>query len=181
MKLLAKWLVAWRDFALNELVPRTPFIGLRLWFYSRFGVNFEQRSKTTVMMYCEVHGPGTVSIGANSIVGRHCILDGRAPLLIGRNVNIGGRTQMFTGTHLVDDPDFAAEFRPITIEDHVWIAAGAIVLPGVTIGRGAVVAAGSVVSRDLEPMGIYAGAPARRIGERKLDPSYTLDYRPSLA
>lgn len=178
---MRKTLVGLRDFVVNELIGRMPFLGFRLWLYARMGVKFESRSSSTVMMYCELHAPGGVSIGADSIVGRHCILDGRAPLSIGRSVNIGGRTQMFTGTHLVDDPDFAAEFRPITIEDHVWIAAGAIVLPGVTIGRGAVVAAGSVVSRDLEPMGIYAGAPARRIGERKLDPSYTLDYRPSLA
>lgn len=158
-----------------------PFLGIRLWLYSRVGVKFESRSRSTVMMYCELYAPAGVSVGADSIIGRRCILDGRAPLSIGRSVNIGGRTQLFTGTHLVDSPDFAAEFRPITIEDHVWIAAGAIVLPGVTIGRGAVVAAGSVVSRDLEPMGIYAGAPARRVGQRTVEPNYTLNYRPSLA
>lgn len=168
-----------RDFFVNDLVGWIPVVGLRLWVYSLVGVRFEDRSKTAVFMHCELLSPKGIEIGSGTTIGRHCILDGRAPLRIGRNVNIGGRTQFFTGTHDVDSANFDAEFLPITVEDQVWIALSAIVLGGVTIGRGAVVAAGAVVTRDLEPMGIYAGVPARKIGERKSDLSYELAHRPS--
>lgn len=169
-----------RDFFVNELIGRTPFVGIRLWLYERFGMKFEDRRSTTLMMYADILAPKGIEIGANTIIGRDCVLDGRAPLKIGRNVNIGGRTQFFTGSHDVHSPDFAASFTPITVEDHVWIAVSAVILPGVTIGRGAVVSAGTVVSRDLEPMGIYAGSPAQKIGERTSTLEYELGYRPSL-
>jgi len=63
--------------------------------------------------------------------------------------------------------------RPVVIEDHVWIGMRAIILPGVRIGRGAVVAVGAVVTRDVEPLTVVAGVPARVIGSR--DPR-GLDY-----
>jgi maltose O-acetyltransferase len=131
------------------------------------------------MMRAELLAPQGIEIGAHTIIGRHCVLDGRAPLKIGRNVNVGSRTQFYTGTHDIESPIFDADFLPITVEDYVWIATNVTVLPGVTIGRGAVVGANAVVTRDLEPMKVYGGVPAREIGVRKLDPAYTLNYRPN--
>ena len=64
------------------------------------------------------------------------------------------------------------------IEDHVWIGTRATVLPGVRIGRGAVVAAGAVVTRDVAPLDIVAGVPARPVGRRSLDPAYRLPNAP---
>lgn len=168
-----------RDYLVNELVGLIPFIGLRLMLYSWVGVEFEDRRHTTILMHAELIKPNGISVGRGSIIGRHCILDGRAGLTIGQHVNIGGRSQFFTGTHDVHSPDFAATFEPIVIEDHAWIAAGAIVLPGVTIGRGAVVAAGSVVSRDLPGGKVYGGVPAKELGERRSDLGYELGYRPN--
>lgn len=172
-------LAAIRDWFSNECVGSIPFIGVRMWIHQRMGVRFADRRRTTLMMHVELIQPRSITIGARSVVGRECILDGRGQLTIGSDVNIGGRTQIFTGTHDVNSEDFVAEFLPVRIEDHAWIAIGSIVLPGVTIGRGAVVAAGSVVTRDLEPMGIYAGSPARRIGTRESDLNYRIDYRPN--
>lgn len=164
---------------LNEIVGAIPFIGWRTWFYKRAGVKFADPKQTTVMMHVELLAPADISIGAHSIVGRHCVLDGRAKLTIGENVNIGSGTELYTGAHDAHSPDFVGDFRPVVIEDHVWIAVNVIVLPGVTIGRGAVIAAGSVVTRDLEPMKIYGGAPAKEIGTRGAEPAYTLNYRPN--
>jgi maltose O-acetyltransferase len=168
-----------RDWVLNDIVGWIPLVGFRLWVYSLVGVKFEDRANTAIFMHAELLGPAGIEIGARATIGRDCILDGRAPLKIGRDVNVGGRVQFFTGTHLVDSPDFVAEFNPITVEDHVWIAVGAIILGGVTIGRGAVIAAGSVVTRDVEPMAIYGGVPARKIGERNSALDYQLGYRPN--
>lgn len=176
---MSRHIAAFRDFFVNDVFGWIPFAGIRMWCYSLAGVKFEDRAHTAIFMHNEFIGPAGVEIGKGTIVGRRCVLDGRAPLRIGRHVNIGGRTQFFTGTHLVDSPDFAAEFNPITVEDHVWIAVNVVVLGGVTIGRGAVVAAGSVVTRDVEPMAIYGGAPAKKIGERTSSLDYELGYRPN--
>jgi acetyltransferase-like isoleucine patch superfamily enzyme len=69
---------------------------------------------------------------------------------------------------------------PVEIGPRAWIAYQAIVLPGLRIGEGAVVAAGSVVSRDVEPFAIVAGSPARKVGERNPDLRYHLSFDPSL-
>jgi maltose O-acetyltransferase len=177
-RLLGK-LAAVRDYFSNEWFALIPFVGVRMWLYERMGVKFEDRKSTALFMHIELIQPSGISVGARSIVGRDCILDGRGGLTIGSDVNIGGRTQIITGKHDVDAPDFPAEFPPVTIGDHAWIAIGSTVLGGVTIGRGAVVAAGSVVTRDVEPMAIYGGVPARKIGERKSTLDYTLGYRPN--
>ena len=68
----------------------------------------------------------------------------------------------------------------MTIGDRVWIAYRAVILPGVTIGEGAIVAAGAVVSRDVAPWTIVAGNPAREVGTRRRDLDYRLDYNPWL-
>ena len=79
-----------------------------------------------------------------------------------------------SGTHDVQSRDFAASCLPIIVGDYAWICIHATVLGGVKIGEGAVVAAGAVVTRDVDPYTIVAGVPARKIGDRSLN----LDYRP---
>lgn len=89
-----------------------------------------------------------------------------ARVTIGSDVKFGPGTQLFAAGHSLDPVARAAgeEFgAPITIEDGVWIGGGTIVLPNVTIGRDAVVGAGSVVTRNVEPNTIVAGNPARPI------------------
>ena len=65
------------------------------------------------------------------------------------------------------DPGFRAIAQPVIIEDYVFIGPRAIILPGVTLGKGAVVAAGAVVTKDVEPFSIVGGVPAKVIGERE--------------
>ncbi len=82
---------------------------------------------------------------------------------------------IFTGSHDANDPYFSGVFKPVEICDYSWIGAGAIILQGVKIGRGAVVAAGSVVTKDVESGAIVAGIPARKIGRRTGDMRYYCD------
>jgi maltose O-acetyltransferase len=110
-----------------------------------------------------------VRIGRNSRINRNCTLDARSPLAIGDNVSISPEVMILAGTHDVNDPRFApSEVGPwaVTIEDHVWIGSRAMIMPGVTVGRGAVVAAGAVVTKDVPPLTIVAGVPAKPIGMR---------------
>lgn len=111
------------------------------------------------------------------MVLRDVLLDGRRGLTIGDNVNVSEGVLVFSLHHDISSPDFAASGGPVIISDHVFIGARAIILPGVQIGRGAVVAAGAVVTRDVAPLSIVGGVPAREIGIRPDVLSYTLDYR----
>ena len=110
--------------------------------------------------------PRGVVIGKNSIIGNDCFLDGRRGLTIGENVNIGGHVQIFTLEHDPQSSSFGVQGGPVIVEDYVYIASRATILPDVRIGTGAVVAAGAVVSKDVEPYTIVGGVPARPIGNR---------------
>lgn len=112
-----------------------------------------------------------LEIGDESWVGQQCFLHAAAGLFIGRQVGIGPGVKILTSRHAEsprERPIFEAplEFLPVTIEDGADLGVGAIIMPGVTIGRGAQVGAGAVVTRDVPPYAIVAGAPARLLRER---------------
>lgn len=167
-----------RDAVANEFVSRVPWMTPRMRLYRRLGMRVEDHGRVTILMRTTVLAIPRLAIGSGTIVGRDCLLDARGGLTLGRNVNITSHVKLVTGTHDPDSASFAGTYAPISIEDHVWIATGAIVLPGVTIGRGAVIAAGAVVTSDVPPMSICAGVPAKVIRQRRVDPDYVLTYRP---
>jgi maltose O-acetyltransferase len=91
-------------------------------------------------------------------------------------VSISPEVTILTAFHRIDDPKFRVESRPVVIEDFVWIGSRATILSGVKLGRGSVVAAGAVVTRDVEPLQIVGGVPARPIGTRPAEAlGYVLD------
>jgi maltose O-acetyltransferase len=119
-------------------------------------------------------GPGhvrraNVRIGARTWINRQTCLDLRGGLEIGADVSISPNVMIVTAQHDPHDPGFRYVSARVVVEDHVFIGSRATILPGVTVGRGAVIAAGAVVSRDVEPLTIVGGVPARQIGVR--DPS----------
>jgi acetyltransferase-like isoleucine patch superfamily enzyme len=125
-----------------------------------------------------VWAPDRLRLGRGSIVGRHCLLDARGGIEIGRSVNVSSYARLMTAKHRIDSPTFEAEYAPIVLGDRVWVALGATVLGGVTVAEGAVVAAGAVVTRDVPAFTVVGGVPAVAIGERTRDLRYELDYRP---
>jgi maltose O-acetyltransferase len=121
-----------------------------------------------------------VSIGAGTIINRKCLLYTSSGLLIGNNVSISAEVALITGTHDINSPTFAATYLPIVIDDYAWIGTRAMILQGVTIGQGAVVMAGAVVTHDVAPFAVVGGVPAKPISERTLrEPAYKL-WRPPL-
>jgi len=112
------------------------------------------------------------SVGEGSVVLSDSHIDCSAPVTIGRRTHIGRRTQLFTHTHdvarrempVMDAPIVS---RPITIGDDVMLFNEVVVLAGVTIGDGAIIAVRAVVTRDVPPFAKMAGIPARQIGERR--------------
>jgi len=117
-----------------------------------------------------------LTLGKNSVINHHCHLDFRAGITLGDNVNISPYVKIFTWQHVPNDPMFNTEKKPVVIEDYAWISSAAIILPGVRVGKGAVVAAGSVVTRDVPEYTIVGGVPAKSIGIRNMNLCYDLDY-----
>jgi acetyltransferase-like isoleucine patch superfamily enzyme len=120
-----------------------------------------------------------VSIGRGTVINHGCLLYTTGGLLIGENVSISSGVWLVTGTHDMNDPLFPDSYKPIIMGNHAWIGVRATILAGVTIGEGAVVMAGAVVSRDVPPYAVVGGVPAKFVTRRKLDnPAYELDFCP---
>jgi maltose O-acetyltransferase len=118
---------------------------------------------------------GRILIGDNTYINRNVLLDGRNGLEIGNNVDIGEYVKIWSLEHNPNDEEHSPRGRKTIIEDHVWIAPWSIILPGVKIGRGAVIGAGSVVTKDVPPLAIVAGSPAKQIGTRNNSLKYTIN------
>lgn len=162
----------------NHVVNHVPSHILRRAWYRAMGVSMGPDS--TIHLGCRLlfFGPGhlrrnQISIGANSIVNRDCVLDCRGPLTIGDNVSISAEVAILTASHRWQEPGFEPEFQAVAIEDHAWIGTRATVLPGTRVGRGAVVSAGAVRGGDIPPLAVVSGVPARVIGTR---PESALEY-----
>lgn len=154
---------------LNEIggSPLTPR-PLRLLVY-RLG---RVRTKTLdIYSRCTIVGTGPLTIGKNSFVNGGCYFEAVGPISIGAETAIGMEAMFVTSSHPLDENgrfSTRAVPRPVVVGDGCWIGARALILPGVTIGDGVIVAAGAVVAKDCEPRGLYGGVPARRI--KDLDP-----------
>jgi putative colanic acid biosynthesis acetyltransferase WcaF len=115
--------------------------------------------------------------GNDIFIAEDVILDGRGGLKIGDHVSINSRVQIWTAQHDWESPKFAYVQAPVVIGSHCWISASAIILPGITIGEGAVVAAGSVVVSDVAPWTLVGGVPAKKLRDRPLVDAYELNAR----
>jgi len=117
-------------------------------------------------------------IGKNTIINRECILDRRGGLLIGSNVNISQQVAIYTAGHNINSNSFQDYLKPVHINDYVWLGTRCIIMPGVKIGKGAVVLPGSIVVKDIEPYMIVGGIPGKVIGNRMSDLDYNPEWRP---
>lgn len=115
----------------------------------------------------DLRSPYRICIGAHTNINKMCVLDGRGGLTIGSNVDIAQETNIWTEQHDYNSPTYKTVCKTVIIEDYVWLASRVTVLPGVHIGCGAVVASGAVVTKNVPPLAIVAGIPAKIIGYRK--------------
>lgn len=166
----------WGDLRLRLLVHVgfIPSHGIRRSIYRMFGVKIHKSS--SIHWRAEFYFPQQVRIGRYTTIGDSVFLDGREGIFIGDNVNIGSHVTIYTREHDVNSSTFAEVGGPVYLEDFCWVASHAIILPGVLIGKGAVVAAGSVVTKNVKPYSIVAGVPARVIGRRPKNLNYKLGY-----
>lgn len=117
--------------------------------------------------------PSRISLGDNVTINRDCALYAsyfvdNVEIRIGNNVALSPHVRIFTATHDYSTLNLEDIAASVIIEDYAWVGGGAIILPGVTIGKGAIIGAGSIVSKNVEPYSVVAGNPARKIKDRNL-------------
>jgi acetyltransferase-like isoleucine patch superfamily enzyme len=176
LRLLLGTLVA---YAYNDWIGHFPSRSVRHAFLGQALRGFGEGSG--VQLGCRFLNPRKVILGDRNVINSGCLFDGRKHNIVtGKDVSIGPEAAILTLGHDPQSPDFADRGGDVVIGERVWIGYRAIILPGVTIGDGAVVGAGAVVSRDIDSLAIVAGNPARKIGERDSNLTYSLAYQPWL-
>ena len=123
---------------------------------------------STLHMGIRFYETKNIIIGQDTIIGENSVLDGRDELRIGNHVAIASEVMIYNSQHDQNDENFNAINKPVIIDDYVFIGPRAIILPGVKIGRGAIVGAGAVVTKDVLENTIVGGIPAHEIGQRNL-------------
>lgn len=156
-----QWPGLWRDVVLNRVIasPLVP-ISLRWRLLRAYGMDVQHSRISPDVWF----GSRRVTIGADTFINYRCFLNTSAAITIGSRCDIGMGVLFATSSHELGDPTRRAgapTADPIVVGDAAWIGGGSILLPGVTVGEGAVVAAGSVVTRDVPPHTLAAGSPAR--------------------
>jgi acetyltransferase-like isoleucine patch superfamily enzyme len=160
----------------NSFISHIPIYGIRHWYLRTiFGISMGPHS--TIHMGCFFTGLH-ITIGHNSVINRNTYLDGRAGLTIGSCVSISPESYIISLDHDPRSATFETRPAPVVIEDHVWIGARAMILPGVKLGKGCIVGAGAVVTKDISDYAIVAGVPAKIIGERNKELVYIPRYAP---
>lgn len=151
-------------------ISHIPSRHIRKWYYNLCGAKIEKNS--VVFRNVDVLWPMGMQIDKGSSVGRYALVDARGGVYIGKNVTVAGGARLITGSHDIESKDFVAVFKPIVIKDYAWICTGATILQGVTIGYGAVVCAGAVVTKDVPDMCVVGGVPAKFIKKRVTNPEF---------
>lgn len=161
----------------NALVSHLPIRVLRKIYLRGWLGNFG--TGTGVQMGCRFLNGRKVHLGERNVINFGCFFDGRKfQIRTGNDVSIGPEASILTLGHDPQTADFAERGGYVVIGDRVWIGYRAIILPGITIGEGAVVGAGAIVTKDVDPFAILAGNPARKIGVRNRELIYRLNYDP---
>lgn len=137
----------------------------RNWLLRLFGAQIGKR--VLIRPSVRITYPWKLTVGDFSWVGDHAELYTLGPIRIGRNAVVSQYCYLCTGSHDMTAQSFDIFAEAITVEDEAWVAAGVFVHPGVTIGKGSVVGARSIVRSSTAPYGLYAGEPLKLLRDRR--------------
>ncbi len=162
----------------NITISHVPSRRIRTLFYRLSGAKISRNS--LIFRNVDLLWPMGLEMREGSSIGWHCTIDARGGIVIGSEVTVASKCNLITGSHDLKDKYFPPRFEKIVIDDYAWVCTNSMILQGVHIGRGAVVCAGAVVTRDVEPMTVVAGIPAKVIGYRDIEPEYENGLPPLL-
>ena len=152
-------------FFINPCFPfRSPKPYLLRWFGAKVGRG------VVIHPGVNIKFPWKLRIGDHVWIGQRAWLDNIDQLTIGDNVVISQGAMIIQGSHDYKRVDYPTLHKPVVLEEGSWVGAGAMVMLGVTLRSHAVLGAGSVATKDLEPYTIYRGNPALPVRERVIDP-----------
>lgn len=164
-----RWFKVWAKRALNLRGLLNIYVN-----QIHYGISGSRVGNLTVIGKLDINGPKKLlTIGERCFISTGVHLAMHAPVIIGNRVVVNEGVKLLTGSHLTKDSKWLLFGKPIVIEDYAWIATNAIILPGVKIGKGAVVAAGAVISRDVPDYAIVAGNPAKVVSQRSKELFYS--------
>lgn len=162
----------------NIIVNKIPIRFIRMSYYKLLGVNYGKN--VSICRNTDILSGNKLKLGNGVNVGWRCTLDARGEIEIGNNVVIASDSIILTADHDINNSEFKARYRKIIIDDKAWICTRSTILGGVKIGEGAIVAAGSVVTKNVEPYTVVGGIPAKVIGRRNKELEYEIPKAPPL-
>lgn len=152
------------------LIPGGTGVAVRRWVLGRLLARLGQG--TVLQARLRITNPEKVSIGSHCNFARGVFITGGGGITIGDYVGLGPDVKIWSVNHRFEDPDTpwlkqGWDKQPVVIEDDVWLGANCFVMPGITIGRGAILSAGTIMMKSVPPFAIVAGNPGRVVGWRK--------------
>lgn len=161
----------------TSIIPSIPSQTIRNWGLRKMGVKMSRNVK--FYSGFSVRNPSKLTIEDGVSIGPKVLLDARCGLTIRKNVVIAYDAIIWTLNHDYNDENFCGKGAPVEIGAYAWICSRSIILPGIKIGEGAVVASGAIVTKDVKPYTIVGGIPAKEIGQR-VKKTYKYGYNDSL-
>lgn len=175
---MKKIISEFRLYICNHIICKIPSHTIRNWYYGRI-MRFKLDKGSTILLNCCFDAKDKLIMGENSVINARCRIDTRSKVEIGKNVSISSDVIILTADHDMNHFNFEARSKSVKIDDYVWIGTRAMIMPGVTIGKGAVIAAGSVVTKDVGEFDVVGGIPAKLIKKRmsSVDYCYNTSYK----
>lgn len=165
-----------RLYLCNNWINKIPSHTIRLWYYRKI-MGFQIGKDSSIFMNCIFDAAKGFKMGSNSVINSNCRLDTRGGIDIGDNVSISSEVIILTADHDIDSDNMEGRNKGVTINNYVWFGTRAMILPGITIGEGGIVAAGALVTKDVDFREVVGGVPAKVIRIRKGGFHYKANYR----
>jgi acetyltransferase-like isoleucine patch superfamily enzyme len=165
-----------RLYICNHFIAYIPSHTIRLLYYRNI-MNFQIGKNATIFMNCKFDTSKNLEIGRNVVINTGCRLDNRGTIKIGNNVSISQDVCILTADHDVSSATLEGRQKLVEIKDYAFIGTRAMILPGVTIDKGGVVAACSLVHKDVEENNVVGGIPSKFLKLRNPNYDYEVNYR----
>lgn len=159
-----KWKSSWSWLSMS-FITNFPSRHVRMFLLRKKGATIAKN--VSIWRGVEIRNPQGLVIGPGCAIGPGVTLDARKGLKIGKNVTIAKDAIVWTLHHDMNSKDFHTIGGETIIEDYAWICSRSVLLPGVRVGRGAVIASGAILSKNADDCSVMGGVPAKKIGERK--------------
>jgi acetyltransferase-like isoleucine patch superfamily enzyme len=156
----------------NHVISHFPSTTVRMMYY-RNVMRFKIGKGSYIFLNCKFDASNGLIMGENSVINAHCRIDSRGLVTIGSNVSISESVIILTADHDMDKPDMEGRTKSVTIGDYVWIGTKALLMPNVVVGYASVIAAGAIVTKNVNDYHVVAGIPAKFIKERKRQDAFT--------